>query len=516
MKDIEKEIQIFQSYFVKIWDGAKPLARLFRTASRGYLYDTGSNKIIGCNEMVFSLLEKFLSMEIEQAICEFVLENGREQFLFAANTVKNAIEKENVLLAKKAEQFDLSEHYHNYEELIESSLEILFLEVTELCNLCCGYCVYNDHVKYKRDHGKRNMELSAAYRAIDYLNKHSFRRNKVAICYYGGEPTIRFPLIKSCVKYSRSIIKNREIEFSITTNATLVTPEIAEFFYKNDFSVFASIDGPEEINNSYRKDSNGDGSYKNSIRGLKNLIDAYGGTSKNKISLSMVYTPPFSSKRIDRIAELWDEIPWLPKNIGIQITYPNTGSIPVNSISKNEIEEDRDLRQWAFERFRDKYIGKGDSHPIADSIMKRNLAQLIQRPLFHENFDRYYLNGCCLPGVKRLYVSAGGNFHVCEKIASEAPTIGDIYSGIDIDVIKEVYIDGYEKISLPLCSTCWAVRLCSSCYTDVFKKGELDLETKSNNCIHIKKTQERLLEYYCLLMEKNPEGLNFLYDFELT
>ncbi len=514
--DIDNEIRILQAYFQKIWEDGKPLAILFRTDSRGYLYDTGSNKILGCNDIVFNLLDKFLSSEIENSISEFVLKNGKEHFLYAADTIKNAIEKENLLLTKKAARFDLSDHYRNYEELIDSSLEILFLELTENCNLRCGYCVYNDYVTYRRDHGNNNMELSVAHRAIDYLNKHSFKRDKVAITFYGGEPMLQFTLIKSCVEYAGSNIKNREIDFSITTNATLISREIAEFFSKNNFIVFVSVDGPEDIHNDYRKDTNGEGSYERSIRGLKYLVDAYGESSKDKIRLSMVYTPPFSGKRIDRIADLWEEIPWLPNGINLNITYPGPGSIPAKKVSKTDTEEDKDLRQWAFEKFRDKYMGKGDSHPIADSIMESNLAQFMQRPLFHEPFERYYLNGCCLPGVKRLYVSTGGNFHLCEKISSDAPTIGDINTGIDVDTIKKVYIDGYKRLSLPLCSRCWAVRLCSSCYTDVFKNGKLDSETKKNNCILERNSLEQLMKQFCTLMDLKPDGLNYLYNFELT
>ena len=90
---------------------------LFSTDSRFYLYDTGSNKILVCNEIVFKLLDKFLSSDIEYSISEFILKNGRERFIYAAETIKNEIEKENILVTKKAERFDLSEHFRNYKEI---------------------------------------------------------------------------------------------------------------------------------------------------------------------------------------------------------------------------------------------------------------------------------------------------------------------------------------------------------------------------------------------------------------
>jgi len=116
-RSLYNEIEILKEYFQKLWKRGKPLAMLFSTDSRFYLYDTGSNKILVCNEIVFKLLDKFLSSDIEYSISEFILKNGRERFIYAAETIKNEIEKENILVTKKAERFDLSEHFRNYKEI---------------------------------------------------------------------------------------------------------------------------------------------------------------------------------------------------------------------------------------------------------------------------------------------------------------------------------------------------------------------------------------------------------------
>jgi|GEM_PF-293203 len=513
---IVKTISEFAKKCDPIWNGEKPLSKLFKTNSRGYLYDTGTNKILGCSDNVFELLELLNNHAPASAAEKFISTHSIEAFIDAADIIKNTIDKENVFQVKKAIPFGLSKNNIDYEELIDSAFEILFLEVTESCNLRCGYCVYGNHVKSKRNHGERQMTFSTAKKAIDYLNAHSFRRKKVAVCFYGGEPLLNFPLIKSGTEYAQTVLKQEEIDFFITTNATLITPEIAAFLLKYKFSVHTSIDGPKEIHDNFRVDTYNKGSYHHAIQGLKLLVDGYGEQAKDKISLSMVYTPPFSGKRIARASELWAELPWLPKEMKLNITYPGPGTIPKQQLFESNVPEDIDLQQWAFEKFMDHYTGKGEFNAIAASIIERALAVLIQRPIFSSEPGSNFLNGCCIPGVRRIYAAADGKFHLCERISSEAPTIGDVDFGIDKYTIRKIYIDEYENICTPLCSSCWAVRLCTSCYTDAFINGKLDSNALKEHCLVIQESQLRFLRYYCSAMEINPEGLDYLYQYKLT
>ncbi len=63
--------------------------------------------------------------------------------------------------------------------------------------------------------------------------------------FYGGEPLLSFNLIKKTVPFLDKI--NREFKkranYSITTNGSLVTEEIIQFFNKHKFSVELSFDG---------------------------------------------------------------------------------------------------------------------------------------------------------------------------------------------------------------------------------------------------------------------------------
>ncbi len=515
-RSIDEEAEAQCSYFKNLWKQGKPLAKLFRTAAHGYLYDTGTNKVFQCEEPVFALLEQFFSRDTDEAIHSFLEAHGRQAFLDAVEKIKEVVEKEHVLSVSKVTGFGLSDHYGDINDLIASSLWVLTLEVTENCNLRCGYCVYNPQVTYMRNHGVRDMSLDVAYRAIDYLNNHSSKRERVAVTFYGGEPLLRFPFIRSCVRYARSVIKGRTVDFNITTNATLVTPEIIDFFVRNDFIVNVSLDGPQEIHDRYRKDAHGRGSYERVVDSLKRLVDAYGEKANKKVMLSMVYAPPFSGEKIDRITELWDELPWLPKVMTVSLSYPLEGSVVWEEHAKDELTEDRPLIEWSAEKFVDLHDGKEMTNPLARNTQERGLAQFMQRPIFQQPNEKYFLNGCCVPAVRKLYVAVDGSFRVCERISGRSPGIGSVFTGCNIDAIKKFYVDEYEQASLPSCSRCWAARLCHICYIRAIDSdGKFNIKKKEQACWGERYAKHNLLQLFCTLMEQDPQGLNYLYDYKV-
>jgi sulfatase maturation enzyme AslB (radical SAM superfamily) len=68
------------------------------------------------------------------------------------------------------------------------------------------------------------------------------------VCYinfFGGEPLLSFELIKNTVSFLNKENKSHTkiINYSITTNGSLITEEIINFFNENKFSVVLSFDG---------------------------------------------------------------------------------------------------------------------------------------------------------------------------------------------------------------------------------------------------------------------------------
>lgn len=86
-----------------------------------------------------------------------------------------------------------------------------------------------------------------------FFQEHSTDQNNVTIGFYGGEPFLEFELIKECVAYAEDKLEGKKIEYSVTTNATLLTDEIIDYLIFNNFFVTVSLDGPREIQDECRR-----------------------------------------------------------------------------------------------------------------------------------------------------------------------------------------------------------------------------------------------------------------------
>jgi len=351
------------------------------------------------------------------------------------------------------------------------------------------------------------MSLDTACRAIDHLAQSSRYKDDVGIAFYGGEPLIRFPFIQSCVQYARKMLRKKHLKFSVTANSTLLTPDIAKYFVQEDFGVHVSLDGPENIHDQYRKDVHGIGSFQRTISGLKMLYDAY-GDQKHNITLSMVYTPPFSEEKVSRVAELWDEFSWLPRDMSLSITYAQ-GLFPLLKDMQNQNKIDFSLFNWARNRYVEAFQNGISAHPIAYNLIEKELANLYQRQTMTAPRGKYHLNGCCLPAVRKLFVSVNGTYLLCERMGV-APKIGNVFTGIDVECVNKIYVKEYEKESLPFCSECWALQICKICYVHAFNNGQIDLRRKNEYCLGQRQMTLEYLRLYCSLLEINESGLEHL------
>lgn len=496
---------------IEDWLNSKPLFKTFRTDRNGYIYDTGTNKILSCTDLEYDFLDNLSQFGVRQGLKRIEKSYTSQDIESVLKSLAHEIETKHILSTKRAQEFGLSYHFKDYSYLLDSALSMIQIEITEECNLRCDYCIYNSYNKEKRDHGIKHMSQETAFRAIDYISNCGKSNEEVAIAFYGGEPLIRFPLIQDCVNYAHQVLKDRKHRFSLTTNGTLLTPFIAKYFAQENFAIHVSLDGPHDIHDQYRKDKKGKGSFRDTVEGLKNLFDAYNRNSKS-ISLSMVYTPPYSKRRLDRIAELWEELPWLPKDIAINISYAQYFT-PSFSTDDSTDRRDFSLFEWAKERYIADLGNNNMPHPLT-TLLQRKLASLIQRPIYSQPTNKYHLNGCCIPGVRKLFVSASGDFHLCERIG-RAPSIGDVFSGCDRKTIESVYIAEYAERSLPYCADCWALRLCGICYIHAFRAGRINLPVKKGYCDGERWFIQECLKLLCYLIETNKKGLEYLQEWEI-
>lgn len=149
---------------------------------------------------------------------------------------------------------------------VPSNIDTWF-HITNSCNLDCPYCYINKT--------KGSMTWDIAKQAIDALTETAVleKRPGVMIKLAGGEPLLKFPLIKRVVKYGKQHgekygIKN---QFHLITNGTLITQGVVEFLKENDVKISISLDGIGAYNDQQRFYPNQKGSFETIDKGMRML-----------------------------------------------------------------------------------------------------------------------------------------------------------------------------------------------------------------------------------------------------
>ena len=117
------------------------------------------------------------------------------------------------------------------------------------CNLACAYCFYRDHAPGRMSPAVLERMLST-YCALPFRDK--------SVAFQGGEPTL------AGLGFFRAASRH-EAQFSIQTNATLLTDEWAEFLAAGRWLVGASIDGPQPVHDRFR------GEHAATVAGIRRL-----------------------------------------------------------------------------------------------------------------------------------------------------------------------------------------------------------------------------------------------------
>ena len=118
-------------------------------------------------------------------------------------------------------------------------LTTMVLNVTNQCNLSCTYCYeYGEDKIVDTENGKKPkfMSEATARESVDFMLRQAGANRAVHLTFFGGETLLNFPVLKSTVAYARQQARSelgKEVDFSLTTNATLLRPEIIEWLVEN-------------------------------------------------------------------------------------------------------------------------------------------------------------------------------------------------------------------------------------------------------------------------------------------
>jgi len=159
---------------------------------------------------------------------------------------------------------------------------LLIKPASAVCNLDCSYCFYldRDADPYKALPARR-MTLDTLEHLVDGFLFYSYPNSVFA--FQGGEPTLAgLPFFEKLVelqkRYGRA---GHSVSNSLQTNGILLDQNWCDFFRGSNWLLGVSLDGPEEINDRYRVNREGRGTW-------KRVVENIGLLQKNRVEFNIL------------------------------------------------------------------------------------------------------------------------------------------------------------------------------------------------------------------------------------
>ena len=141
-----------------------------------------------------------------------------------------------------------------------------------VCNLDCTYCFFlSKEMLYPGSRFRMADDLLETY--LRQLIEAHAGAPEVVVAWQGGEPTMMgLPFFRRSVELAEQYRRpGQQITYTIQTNGTLLDDDWGAYLSEHGFLVGLSIDGPQEIHDTYRVDKGGKPTFGRVMTGLRTL-----------------------------------------------------------------------------------------------------------------------------------------------------------------------------------------------------------------------------------------------------
>jgi uncharacterized protein len=370
-------------------------------------------------------------------------------------------------------------------------LTTLVLNVTSKCNLACTYCYeYGEDRIVPETNKPRFMSEDTAKESVDFMFAESGDNKVVHLTFFGGETLLNFRILKQALAYAREKGSQlgKEVDASLTTNATLLKSEVIDWLIENEVGVTVSMDGAREQQDRFRVFNNGMGSYDIILPKIRELLARH---RSRPIGARVTLT----RQNLDVLG--------IYRHLTEEIGFSEIGFAPVTTSSNR----DHAIRDEGFDRMLAQF------QQLAYEFMEATLANRhhgfsnVKDTLeeIHKGVSKAY---GCGAGLGLMGVATDGEVALCHRFAgSPEHTIGSVRDGIDREKQGKFLVD-HHIASKTDCHTCWARPICSGgCYHEAHVHYGSSSHANLHYCTWVRSWTHTCLEIYGALAAQNPKFL---------
>ena len=398
--------------------------------------DTASGSVHLVDDVAYDIIEMYKSRsadEICAAICEKYPDVTRSDVLECLDDVAELEREHKLFTPDDYEQ--LAADYKGSSHVIKA----LCLHVAHTCNLNCSYC-FASQGKY---HGERAiMSFDVGKRALDFLVENSGDRRNLEVDFFGGEPLMNWQVVKDLVAYARSIEKDagKNFRFTLTTNGVLLDDEVTDFCNREMHNVVLSLDGRKEVNDRFRVDVAGNGSYDRIVPNFQRFVAKRGDKSYYMRGTYTHYNTDFTND-LFHMADLgFTELSMEPVVCAPGDPCALTEEdFPVLCEQYELLAKDM-LRRWR------------EGKPIT---FYHYMVDLKHGPCIYKR-----VTGCG-SGTEYMAVTPWGELFPCHQFVGDPKySLGNIWDGVTNAAVQGEF-RACNAYSRPDCKDCWARLYCS-------------------------------------------------------
>lgn len=363
-------------------------------------------------------------------------------------------------------------------------LSTIVLNVNTGCNLSCTYCYKEDLTTPSRG---EKMDFATARSSIELLLREGQNRERINVVFFGGEPLSNLDLIKQVVDYTegRCAALGKTVDFSLTTNATLLTEAIVDYLDAHRFGVSISMDGPKALHDRNRRTVGGKGTYDVVARKTRMLLSRYRSRPVGaRVTLTRGVT----------------DVVGIHRHLIEEIGFFEVGFAPVTSNTLAAFNLNGEELSAVFAGMKALGVQYRDAALRGMNTGFSNMHQLMTD--LHEG-SRKTLP--CGAGVGLLAVDKDGELNLCHRFTgSDLPTYGHVDSGIDKQRLGE-FLEAAADRSDKGCATCRIRNLCAGgCYHESYAHFSDPLSPTYHYCDLMRDWVDFGIEVYATIIDQNP------------